>query len=1145
RTDQYFPILIYTFQFAPFVCGFNLDTENPRIFPSPQDGSAFGHRVCPFGSKPGDSVLVTDPLYGNGTGGVFRCFYGDGRCEAVHVDGSAFGLSLSCSDQRAVVCGPHLVQKCEGFNYLNGICAEFNPDISLSQTVRPSFQECHVILPMDAVILFDDSLSITNEDFKRMIQFIKDIIKAFIEDDRAQVGVAKFSTHVSAVFNFENYALKRNVDELMKDVSHSKGQTYTTSAIRYVLNSMFQESVGMRNKSQKLLVVITDGKSNDKDPLDTVISQAKKRGITRFAIGVGHQYSRDELEEIASSNDFVFTTASFSALANILKELTQKIFAIEGADVGKSFQLELSQGGFSVALSGEVSVFGAVGAFSWSGGLEKRLHLNASFINASKLQEDMTNSYLGYSVTVATVEGSVVYFAGAPRHKHIGMVLGFSRNQDNDTWMVTHRADGSQLGSYFGAELCVLDGLLAVGAPLFYAAGVGGEVTIYSLSTAALNRSGVLRGAPGGSFGRFGSALAALQDLNGDGLWELGVGAPHEEGGKGAVYIFLSQPGGIRTKHSQRVRGAAVGAGLKYFGVSLHSAVDLSSDGLPDIVVGSKGAASVVRTQPVICANVSITLDPPIISQNYFHCSAPHGLNTPIANAVVCVNITKVSVGTIRAPLSANVSINLELDPGPWPRLLLSPKSSTSIWSSRVSSVCSTHSITIPRCISDYREVPLSIKLTVVGDAVEGTAGLKPVQHPDCTHTFKPMVSVLLEKVCGEDHVCRSDLNVSLGFSRNMVVNIQDFPMNLSVVVINNGEDATDTELLFHHPSIFSFTRVTVLESSGHAWCVSNETGLMNVTQTTCKLGVAVFRQKAKAVLNLTFRVSDPSALGDQLTVNASVMSKNENNGSLHDNAATVSVPVKQLVNFQLENDGSTQYIRYDQSSLINHTFKLVNLGELSIPVSVQFVLPLEMSSGFLWDVSPPAFNGSGVKCNIPDTPRNNRSLHTQYCNGSSCRLFNCSVQLLSSNQPISFQFRGHIKSQTKVKSPDFTVSVVSWGFVSFDEHRYTQFLNEEALQHSIVTEVESPSQAQTVLIACLSIFFGLLVMAVIFYLLYRVSLRVSEILQELPAGQPWSYEANSDKTVNRNSDRGVHMDVFYSSLASSWIIKGLSVLID
>ncbi|XP_072550061.1 integrin alpha-M-like [Salminus brasiliensis] len=90
----------------PFSCGFNLDTKHPKIFPSPKDGRAFGHQVCHFGSEPRDSVLVTDPLRGNGTGGVYRCFYDKGQCEPVHVDvqpGSAFGLSLACSDHRALV----------------------------------------------------------------------------------------------------------------------------------------------------------------------------------------------------------------------------------------------------------------------------------------------------------------------------------------------------------------------------------------------------------------------------------------------------------------------------------------------------------------------------------------------------------------------------------------------------------------------------------------------------------------------------------------------------------------------------------------------------------------------------------------------------------------------------------------------------------------------------------------------------------------------------------------------------------------------------------------------------------------------------------------------------------------------------------
>lgn len=50
---------------------------------------------------------------------------------------------------------------------------------------------------------------------------------------------------------------------------------------------MFSEKVGMRSNSQKLLLVITDGKSNDpKEEFKNVIPKANERGITRFAIGV-------------------------------------------------------------------------------------------------------------------------------------------------------------------------------------------------------------------------------------------------------------------------------------------------------------------------------------------------------------------------------------------------------------------------------------------------------------------------------------------------------------------------------------------------------------------------------------------------------------------------------------------------------------------------------------------------------------------------------------------------------------------------------------------------------------------------------------------------------------------------------------------
>jgi hypothetical protein len=158
----------------------------------------------------------------------------------------------------------------------------------------------------------------------------------------------------------------------------------------------------------------------------------------------------------------------------------------------------------------------------------------------------------------------------------------------------------------FGSALAALgdldgDGVteLAVGAQydnLF--GGGGGAVYVLFLNAdgTVKNNQKIASGIGGGPtlprWAAFGSALAAIGDLDGDGVGDLAVGAfdePH-----GAAYIlFLNADGTV--KNSQKI-GDEIGGGPdldrgSYFGCSVASLGDIDGDGVTDIAVGDIAAS--------------------------------------------------------------------------------------------------------------------------------------------------------------------------------------------------------------------------------------------------------------------------------------------------------------------------------------------------------------------------------------------------------------------------------------------------------------------------------------------------------------------------------------------------------------------------
>jgi hypothetical protein len=193
-------------------------------------------------------------------------------------------------------------------------------------------------------------------------------------------------------------------------------------------------------------------------------------------------------------------------------------------------------------------------------------------------------------------------------------------------WILFMKGDGSVLahqkisdtqGSFLGilgggdmfgfalANLGDLDGdgvpELAVGCPKDDDGGVRkGAVWILFMK-----RDGTVKGFRkisdvGGSYGlqyggEFGSAIAGLGDLDGDGVPDMAVGAVLENGGSddtGTVWVnFLRADGSVKSKLRINDVSASLGLNLKagdWFGSAVATIPDMDGDGKPELAVGAR-----------------------------------------------------------------------------------------------------------------------------------------------------------------------------------------------------------------------------------------------------------------------------------------------------------------------------------------------------------------------------------------------------------------------------------------------------------------------------------------------------------------------------------------------------------------------------
>ncbi|XP_036927761.1 collagen alpha-1(XII) chain isoform X2 [Acanthopagrus latus] len=188
-------------------------------------------------------------------------------------------------------------------------------------TVPPALDVCKGA-KADLVFLIDGSWSIGDESFNKVIQFVTSMTGAFevISPKGMQVSFVQFSDDAKTEFKLNTYHDKGIVISALQTVRYRGGNTKTGVALKHVYEKVFTSDSGMRRNVPKVLVVVTDGRSQD--DVKKSAEKLQHSGYSVFVVGVA-DVDMTELRLIGSkpSERHVFVVDDYDAFAKIQDNL--------------------------------------------------------------------------------------------------------------------------------------------------------------------------------------------------------------------------------------------------------------------------------------------------------------------------------------------------------------------------------------------------------------------------------------------------------------------------------------------------------------------------------------------------------------------------------------------------------------------------------------------------------------------------------------------------------------------------------------------------------------------------------------------------------------------------------------------------------
>ncbi|XP_067458796.1 uncharacterized protein [Thunnus thynnus] len=188
---------------------------------------------------------------------------------------------------------------------------------------QPTGSQCESTAKADIMLLVCESKNTTSEDHENIKSFLTQVVSNFnIGPDKVQIGLLQYTDRSGTQWYLNTHQTKQSLLEAVANLPQEGGDYYSIGiALNYIQYVFFQPNKGTRSDSQKILILITDGKS--RGDVSFPSQHLRDDGIEIYTIGVKN-VNETQLRTIASDPDEIhmFSVIDSSFLLDIVANLT-------------------------------------------------------------------------------------------------------------------------------------------------------------------------------------------------------------------------------------------------------------------------------------------------------------------------------------------------------------------------------------------------------------------------------------------------------------------------------------------------------------------------------------------------------------------------------------------------------------------------------------------------------------------------------------------------------------------------------------------------------------------------------------------------------------------------------------------------------